>query len=393
MRKINEIEVRGKCVLVRCDFNVPLGDGGQIESDIRIRQALPTISYLMQKGAKIILLSHFKEPSELKKMGGEETRITDGSIYPVYAKLSSLLKKEVKFVPDCIGEEVRKKVAKLEEGEVLLLENVRIYQEEKENTVEFGKELASLGEVFINDAFSVSHRNHASVTKVPLFLPSGVGILMEKEIRVLEKVKKHPARPIVAIIGGAKVESKITAVDYFLKNADYVLLGGKIANTVLATREMINGFSEIQEEVIKKGDYNSPKLYLPEDVIISSDDTGRGDVQEVELSGTEKGKMIFDIGEKTRETYKEIIKNAGTIIWAGPLGLSEREPFAEGTKEIGESVIENKKALKIVGGGDTGKVLKKMGFLQKIDLVSYGGGAMLTYLREGAMPGIEALQK
>ncbi len=371
----------GKCVLVRCDFNIPLESEEKMLENPRIRQAVPTVKYLLKKKAKVVLLSHFSSGK---------------SIAPLKEVLSSAFKKKVNFVPECIGEKVKKKIDEMEKGEILLLENVRIYKEEKENSLWFGKKLASLADIFINDAFSVSHRNHASLTKIPRFIPSAMGILMEREIKVLEKVKKNPKRPIVAIIGGAKVESKISVVNYFLRTADHVLLGGKIANMVLIVRRIAFNLPWPDTKIrkaVEKIEHTSPKLHLPVDVIASVDNTGERETRETAPAKVSEKEDIFDIGQETRRLYGDIISEAGTIIWAGPLGFSEKEVFAKGTKEVGAYVIENEKALKVVGGGDTGKAFQQFNLLHRMDLISYGGGAMLTYISGGKMPGIEALGK
>ncbi len=279
---------------------------------------------------------------------------------------------------------------------MLLLENIRFYKEEKENSYEFGRELASFSDVYVNNAFSVSHRNHASVTQIPLFIPSAGGLLFKKELEVLDKVLDKPKRPLVVIIGGAKIESKLASLDYFLKEADHVLLGGKIANALLIATGIMKNFSGIDSDILKlvrDTDHTSNKLHLPVDVITAIDANGSGgEVKETAPARIEQGRDVFDIGSETRNLYGELIKEAGTIIWAGPLGLSEVKSFEGGTKEIAESVVNNKNALKVIGGGDTSRAFRKLGFFKQIDLVSCGGGAMLTYLTRGAMPGIESLK-
>ncbi len=368
--------------MLRCDLNVSLDNNGELENDLRIKQAIPTMRYLLKKKAKVVLLSHFSSEGQ--------------STHPIKKALSTLLKTEVDFVGDCIGEKVVEKIKKMKEGEVLLLENVRMYSEEKENSTEFGKELASLADFFVNDAFSVSHRNHASLTKVPLFIPAVKGLLMEREIGLLNSVRKNSGKRTVVIIGGVKIKSKISVVNYFLKNAEHVLLGGKIANMVLIVRKIAFNLpwpSDEIEEDVKKIDYTSTKLHIPVDVVSSPDNTGERGIREIapgRISGEED---IFDIGPETRRLYGDILKESEIIIWAGPLGFSEKKPFEGGTKEVGRMVAENKKATKIVGGGDTIKALQRFGLLEKMNLVSYGGGAMLAYLSGQTIPGIEALEK
>jgi len=383
--------------LVRCDLNVSLDEKKEIKNDLRIREALPTIDYLARNGAKVVLISHFAEPEEKKDMEEKErTEVGKGTILPIKERISKLMgRRDIRFVPDCIGEGVEKEVKGLKEGDILLLENVRIYKEEKDNSEEFGRELSKLGDIFVNDAFSVSHRAHASVARIPSFIPSVTGMLFEKEKKILDRVQRAPKRPIVAIIGGAKVESKIPAVNFFLEKSDHVLLGGKIANALLAARGIALDLPAPKDglmDTIKKMDYTSPRLHLPVDVITSYDNEGRSGLKETAPGKIGKEKDVFDIGSETRKLYGNIIRQAGTIIWAGPLGLSEKEPFKKGTEEVGRMVAENKKALKVVGGGDTGEALMRFGFLKEMDLVSCGGGAMLTYLSGGRMPGIEALK-
>lgn len=381
-KTIKEVDVNGRRVLVRCDFNVTPEEDGSISNDLRIRQAIPTIKYLLKKKSKVILLSHFGNKKE--------------SISPVKEVLAKLLKRKVSFINDCVGERVEKKVSEMKQGDILLLENVRMYDSEKENSLEFGKRLSLLAEVYINDAFSVSHRDHASVTKPPLFLPSATGFLMEKEISVLDKVVKNPKRPFVAIIGGAKVESKIQAVNYFLENADHVLLGGKIANMVLIVREIASNLPWPDSEIIKNVkqiDYTSPKLHIPVDVIASLDNTGEKETRETGPGKVGKEEDIFDIGKETIRLYGDIIKEAKTIIWTGPLGFSEKEVFENGTKEVGRYMVKNRKALTVIGGGDTNKAFLKFNLFKKVDFVSYGGGATLTYISKGPMPGIVALEQ
>ncbi len=399
MRNIKDINVKGKRVLLRVDFNITFDEKKEISDDLRLRSVLPTINYLIEKGAKIILVSHFKEPEE-KRVFGEENKEKaiekENSLYLVAKRLSALLGEEVKFIGDCVGREVKKEIGKMERSDVLLLENLRMYKEEKENSEEFGKELASLGDIYVNDAFSVSHREHASVVRPPALLPSACGMLMEREIKILEKAQKNPKRPVIAIIGGAKVKSKITTVSYFIENADHVLLGGKIANTLLIVRGLAHNRDLPGEEVvsaIKDMDYTTPKLHLPVDVIASTTDSGESDVRETAVGNVKKEEDIFDIGAETIKLYGDIIREAGTIIWAGPLGLSERKAFEKGTQRVGEYIVGNGNALKVAGGGDTNKALKQFNLLDKIDHVSCGGGAMLTYIMKGSMPGIKALEK
>jgi len=313
MKTIKDFNVKDKKVLVRCDFNIPFDERGRITDDFRIKQTLPTLKLLLKKGAKLVLMSHHS--------------VSDKSLVPVWKKIESSLKvKDITF-----------------------LENLRFDEREKENSDEFAKELSSLGDIYINDAFGVCHRTHASVVGIPKYLPSGAGLLLEKEVKALRGVLESPRRPLVAIIGGAKLESKAKVIDKFLKVADFVLIGGKIGKA----------------EKLRKMKY--AKLILPEDYV-----------------------NTFDIGPKTIKRFKEIIKIAGTIVWAGPMGLFEEKEYEKGTKEIGKAIIKNKKAFKVVGGGDTLFALKKFK-LKGFDHLSTGGGAMLVFLGGEELPGLKAL--
>ena len=397
MRGLKELNVKKKRVIVRVDFNVSVGENNEVIDDLRIRESIPTINHLTEKGAKVILISHFKEPKEKSSLSsGKKGKIEKNrSLRVVAAKLSEVLGKEVKFCEDSVGEGAEEVVKKLEEGEVLLLENLRVYREEKEKSEDFARKLASLGDIYINDAFSVSHRDHSSISLLPKLLPAGYGMLIEKEMRVLDKIKRDPQRPVVAIIGGAKVKSKISTVSYFVENADHVLLGGKIANTLLIVRQLAHNKPLPEKEIVdavKDMDYTTPRLHLPVDVVAS---TGVSDkkVRETAVGNVREGEDIFDLGSETTRLYGEVIREAGTVIWAGPLGLSEEKLFEKGTREVGEHISKNKEALKVAGGGDTNKALKQFGLREEMDHISCGGGAMLTYIMGGFMPGIEALKK
>ena len=313
MKTVKDFNVKNKRVLVRCDFNVPLDKKGNITDDFRIRQTLPTLRYLQENGAKLVLASHFADGKCLDHVW--------------------------KIVKEFIGEK-----------DIVFLENLRLNKGEEENSNNFAKELADLADIYINDAFGVCHRTHASVVGVPKYLPSGAGFLLKKETSILSRIMQNPDRPFVAIIGGVKFESKAKVIDGFLRVADFVLTGGKI------------GFSH----EVKK--LNFSKLVLPVDNI----DT-------------------FDIGPETIKLFSEKISKGKTIIWAGPMGLFEEPAFEKGTKEIAESMAENKEAFKIAGGGDTICALNKFGLIEKFDHISTGGGAMLEFLAGDKLPGLEAL--
>ncbi len=402
MKKLKDANLYNKKVLVRCDFNLPIERGGLITDDFRIKEALPTVELLVKEGAKVVLMSHLGDPVKkisFKEKGGLKKSFSRlfsrETLYPVYRKIKEDFKKTY-FVNDCLGEKVKKKVDSLSSGEILVLENLRYYKEEEENDDDFAKALAEPFDIYINNAFSVSHREHASLCKITNFLPSYPGLLFEREVEVLSKIRDRVERPLVVIIGGAKLDSKIKTIEHFLDKADHILLGGKIANAFLIIRKMAFNLPWPEENIVEKLDridITSPKIHLPVDVIASSDSTGETYSRETGPGGVRKEEDILDIGSNTIEIYSEIIKEAKTIVWAGPLGLFEVEKFEKGTREIGNKVADNFDALKVVGGGDTSYMLKKFGLRGHIDHISLGGGALLSYLSSKEMPGLEALEK
>lgn len=346
MKTINDFDVREKKVLVRCDFNVPIDEQGNILDDFKIKESLPTIEYLIQNEAKVILMSHLGSPDGQVK---EDLRLE-----PIRKKLVQLLGSEVLMSPDCVGKEVEKMVKKMKSGEVVLLENLRFHKEEKENGESFSKGLASLGDIYINDAFGTCHREHASVFGVAKLLPAGAGFLLEREITTLRKMMENPAKPLIAIIGGKKVETKAKLINKISEIADFILVSGLIKK-------------EMEEK--------SPILSHAEKIIKPVDER-------------EGGK---DIGPKTIEIFKEKIKTAKTVFWNGPFGKTEEEEFARGTKEIADAIIESK-AFSVVGGGETVEFLSKLNLISKFNHVSTGGGAMLSFLAGEELPGLEALK-
>lgn len=385
-KTLKDFDVKSKRVLVRCDLNVPLDTNGKIEDDFRIKQALPTIEYLIKNNAKIILMSHFGEPKGEKV---DSLRLTS-----VQEKLTELLINSVKKATDCIGRRTKKQTFKIKEGEVLLLENLRFHKEEEENNPEFGKELAQMGDIYINDAFGVSHRTHASIVEVPKHLPSGAGFLLEKEIKILSRVLEKPWRPLVVIVGGVKISSKIKVIKRFLEEADHLLIGGKIANTILTVKGFCVGKPWPPEEVaeeIEKFSLTSTRLHLPVDALVSPDKSGQLYIRESAPGKVRKDEMLLDIGPETIKIFSTIIRTAKMIIWSGPLGFFEEPLFEEGTKAIAQEVVRNHQAFKIIGGGDTIFALSKMGLIEKFDHVSTGGGAMLNFLSGEELPGLKAL--
>ncbi len=414
MKTLKNFNFKGKKVLVRCDFNVPLSKEGQVLDNFRIKQTIPTIKYLLEKEAKVILISHLGDPQKIKD---KKEKIKNFSLKPIIASLKELLKKEIIFLDDCIGEKVEKEIEKIREGEVALLENLRFYKEEEAADEKFTKQLASLADVYVNDAFSVCHRSHASIVGVPKYLPSIAGFLLDKEVKILSKVLNSPWRPLVVIIGGVKISTKLTLISQFLKIADHLILGGEIANTILNAKGISVGKSFLEPEIVEKInelDLTSAKLHLPIDGVISLQDVKRG-LEEGYLRTAGVGSVrseekAFDIGPETIKLFSEIIKGPHfsfwkgpleyikrekvprTILWSGPLGFFENEKFERGTKEIAESIVSNHLAFKIIGGGDTISAVNKFGLLDKFDYVSTGGGAMLKFLSGEKMPGLEVLR-
>jgi len=384
MRKIEDLKVKNKRVLVRVDFNVPLDEKGNILDNYRLKVSLPTIKYLKKEKAKIILISHLGRPLAKEK---------EYSLKQIIPELKKLLKEKIKFLPDCLGKKIEKEIELMKPGQLILLENLRFHKGETKNDLGFAKKLAKLGDSYINDAFSVCHRSHASIVRLPELLPAGTGLLLEKEIKVLSKIREKPKRPLVIIIGGKKI-AKIESLSELLEIADHLLLNGFLSEDILIAKEILVGRPFPEEKILKtiqKMDLTNPKLHLPEDVLLSleKDWTYK---RIVGLGTIRREERVFDIGVETINLYSEIIKKAGTIFWAGPLGFFEEERFAEGTKEVGEKIVRNYKAFKVAGGGNTISAIKKFGWLDKFDHISTGGSAMLKFLCGEELPGIEALE-
>lgn len=386
MKSIREIKnLKGKKVLVRVDFNVPVGDDGVVDGkeDWRIKAVLPTIQYLLKNEAKIILMAHIGRP--------EGKVVEEMKLGPVQDRLSELLELSVTRAPDCIGDVVREIVDEMQVGEIVLLENLRFYKEEEENDEEFAKKLASIADIYINDAFSVSHRVHASVSAITKSLPSYAGLLLEKEVKILSEAIGNPKRPATIIIGGAKAETKLPIIKFVMDKYDYILVGGVVANVMLKAKGIDIGKSmlgDIDHEEVKKIDLDDKKLYIPFDVIVCNSKIKRVELTPMSKIGDER---ILDIGPDTEELFSRIIADSKMIIWNGPMGKFENEKFASGTRKIAEAVVQSK-GYKIIGGGDTITALDQFGYLDKMDYVCTGGGAMLEFLAGEKMPGIEALR-
>lgn len=382
MKNLKDIDLDNKKVLVRVDFNVPLTQELEVKDDFRIRSHLETIKYLKENNAKIILISHLGSPK------GRELNL---SLKPVASKLEELLSCKIKFVEDVIGEKVDKMVNELDAGDILLLENLRFHSEEEENNSEFAASIARLGDIFVEDAFSVCHREHASTASIPKFLDSYAGLLLEKEIKSLDEAVEKAKHPLVAIIGGAKIITKTTVIEKLLERADVILLAGAIANTVLKFKG-IYGEEELKEkdvfEAIKNINFEDPKLIVPIDGIVSKGNYSRvGGVETIK-----EGEEIVDIGPETINHYKDIIKRARTIVWNGPMGKLENEIFAKGTKEIADAIAKQD-AFSVVGGGETVDFINNKKMASDFSFISSGGGAMLDYISGKKLPGIEAINK
>lgn len=387
-KTVKDIQVKNKRVLVRVDFNVPLDRETKsiITSDKRIVESLKTIEYLINAGAKVILCSHIGKTGQ------------NISLKPVAVRLSELLKKEVKFLDDCIGLEVKEAVSKLKSSEVILLENLRNYEEEQNNDPEFAKKLASLGQVFVNDAFATSHRAHASIQGVTKYLPSVGGFLIEKEIKALDKGINDPVRPLLAIIGGAKVSTKIGVLTNLLEKVDVIIIGGAMSYTFNKALGYNVGKSlveddklDIAKKIIEKAKEKGVKFILPIDNIVSNEISENGIATEVESSNIPEDLMGLDIGSKTIELFEKEIEQAGTIVWNGPLGVFEIEKFANGTKQIALALSKSN-AITIIGGGDSAAAVEKFGFDDEMTHISTGGGASLEFIEGKKLPGIESLE-
>ncbi|QIB26410.1 phosphoglycerate kinase [Caloranaerobacter azorensis] len=390
-RTVEDLDVRGKKVLVRCDFNVPMNENGEITDDRRIRSAIPTIEYIINNGGKVILMSHLGRPK------GEPN--PKYSLEPVAKRLSELLNKEVIFAADdnVVGENAKKAVAEMKEGDVVLLQNTRYRKEETKNGEEFAKELASLADLFVNDAFGTAHRAHASNVGVSQHLPSAVGYLVKKEIEVMGKAMSNPERPFVAILGGAKVSDKIGVIENLLDKVDSLLIGGGMMFTFLKAKGYEIGKSlleedkiELAKELMKKAEEKGVKLLLPVDTVVAKEFKNDTEFKTVKVEEIPADMMGLDIGEETRKIFAEEILKAKTVVWNGPMGVFEMENFAKGTEAIAEAMAKSD-AVTIVGGGDSAAAVEKTGYNDKMTHISTGGGASLEFFEGKTLPGIAAI--
>ena len=386
-QSIKDVELKGKRVLMRVDFNVPLDNKQNITDDSRIKGALPTINYAREKGAKLILMSHLGRP---KGKVVEEMRLT-----PVARRLGELLGKEIEKSGDCIGEEAKEAASRIKEGGILLLENLRFHPGEESNEASFIRELASLGDLYVNDAFGTAHRAHASTEGVARVLPAVSGLLMQKEISYLGSLLSHPQRPCLAILGGAKVSDKIGVIDNLMKKIDTFLIGGGMAYTFLKAQGRSIGSSKLEEDkletarnILLNSSEKGVKISLPADHLVTDKiEGGKTKVVPVDIPA---GWMGVDIGPETIEQFKSELGKARTVLWNGPLGIFEKEEFSRGTREIAE-YLASSGATSIIGGGDTAAAISKLGLTAKMSHVSTGGGAALEFLEGKELPGIAAL--
>ena len=386
---IEDINVASKRVLVRVDFNVPLNDKQEITDETRIQAALPTIRYLLDHKAKVILCSHLGRPKgEFKP---------EFSLAPVAKRLRQLLDAKVTFAEDVIGPSADKAVSEMQDGDVVLLENLRFHKEETKNDPEFAKKLASYADIFVNDAFGTAHRAHASTEGVTHYLPSVAGFLIKKELEFMGKALEDPDRPFVAILGGAKIADKIPVIENLFTKVDSLIIGGGMANTFLAAqgydmkKSLVDGDSiELAKSLMEKARKLGVKMLLPIDVVAADEFSADAKTVTVPVEGIPDGYMALDIGLSTRMIFAEEISSAKTVIWNGPMGVAEMPAFAGGTKAVAEAMAEAS-AITIIGGGDSAAAVKKLGFGDRMTHISTGGGASLEFLEGKELPGIAAL--
>lgn len=388
-KTVRDLDVAGKKVLVRVDFNVPLNDKGEITDDTRITASLPTIQYLLEQKAAVILMAHLGRPKGQVK--------PELSLAPVAKHLGKLLGKKILFAPDCVGEAAQAAASKLKPGHILLLENLRFHKEEEKNDMEFAEKLASLADLYVNDGFGVSHRAHASVEGVTHFLPAAAGFLLEKEIQYVGQAVTNPLHPFVAIIGGAKVSDKIGVISNLLDKVDTLLIGGGMANTFLAAQGYKMGKSLVEEdkldlakELLAKAKKNKVNMLLPTDLVMAAAYAPDAEHVTEKVKNLNQAYMALDIGAETSKAYAEALADAKMIVWNGPMGVFEMDAFCKGTEAVAKAVAKSR-ATSIVGGGDSVAAIEKLGLAKRITHISTGGGASLEYLEGKVLPGVAAL--
>ncbi|MGI2720943.1 phosphoglycerate kinase [Bacillus cytotoxicus] len=388
-KSIRDVDLKGKRVFCRVDFNVPMKDG-KITDETRIRAALPTIQYLVEQGAKIILASHLGRP---KGQVVEEMRLT-----PVAVRLGELLGKDVKKADEAFGPAVQEMVAAMNEGDVLVLENVRFYAGEEKNDAELAKEFAALADIFVNDAFGAAHRAHASTAGIADYLPAVAGFLMEKELEVLGKALSNPDRPFTAIIGGAKVKDKIGVIRHLLDKVDNLIIGGGLAYTFVKALGHEIGLSlceddkiELAKEFMALAKEKGVNFYMPVDIVITEEFSETATTKIVDIDSIPSNWEGVDIGPKTREIYADVIKNSKLVVWNGPMGVFEMTPFSNGTRAVGQALADAEGTYSVIGGGDSAAAVEKFGMADKMSHISTGGGASLEFMEGKELPGVVCL--
>lgn len=388
-KSVKDIDVKGKVVFCRVDFNVPMKDG-KVTDDTRIRAALPTIEYLTGQGAKVLLASHLGRP---KGQVTEELRLT-----PVAKRLQELLGQEVKKADEAYGDNVKKQISDLKEGDVLVLENVRFYPGEEKNDTELSKAFADLADVYVNDAFGAAHRAHASTAGIAAYLPAVSGFLMQKELEVLGKAISNPDRPFTAIIGGAKVKDKIGVIESLLDKVDNLIIGGGLAYTFVKALGHEVGKSLLEEDKVDlaksfmdRAKEKGVNFLIPTDVLVADDFSNDANTSIVPISEIPSDLEALDIGIETREKYADVIKNSKLVVWNGPMGVFEIDAFAKGTKAIAEALAEAKDTYSVIGGGDSAAAVEKFGLADQMSHISTGGGASLEFMEGKELPGVTAL--
>jgi phosphoglycerate kinase len=388
-RSIRDLDVQGKTVLVRVDYNVPLDNEGHVADATRIVATLPTLNYLREHGAKVVLMAHFGRP--------QGKVVPKYSLKPIAAELGKHLGIDVPLAPDSVGPEVERMAKALQPGQVLLLENLRFHAEEEKNDPDFSKRLASLGDLYINDAFGAAHRAHASTAGIPEYLPSAAGFLMHKELEVLGGILESPKRPFVAIVGGAKVSSKLGVLESMIQRVDKLLIGGGMANTFLKARGLEVGKSLLEADLVetavdldRRAKEKGVELLLPEDVVVADKVAEDASVQVVDASAVPADRAIVDIGPKARASFTKALDGAGTVLWNGPMGVFEIPVFAEGTRAVAQALAESD-AVTVIGGGESVAAVEQLGLADKMTHISTGGGASLELLEGRELPGVAAL--
>ena len=389
-KTFKDVEVTGKRVLLRVDFNVPLDDDLNIIDDSRIMAALPTIHYLLNNKAKVIVCSHLGRPKGMS--------IPKFSLAPVARRLSEILGVSVSLASDAIGESAHKLVDAMQDGDIIMLENIRFYKEEEENDDMFARELASLADVFVNDAFGTAHRAHASTAGIARHIPAVAGFLMNGEIRSLSKVTESPVQPFVVILGGAKVSDKIGVIQKLIDKASAILIGGAMANTFIVAQGGTIGMSryekdkvEVAKNILTLAEKKNVKIVLPIDTIVANEFSPKAKVKKVPSFVVPEGFQGMDIGKKTAKLFKKELKNANTIVWNGPMGVYEFKRFQAGTKAIAKAVAKSD-AVSVIGGGDSVAAIRELGFADKVTHLSTGGGATLCFLEGAPLPGVDMLE-